>query len=156
VRADELTNLKRHGYQRLRPKIDAIKSGFWLFDLSARLRALQGCDFGLACLCDPAIRWHYHFRWSVSRSFAESHMFDALIGEDVDGSIVIYGYFVRACSSCQNNRVLQLTEPKKGSLLLIILPGRSLLNAPVPCFEYLCRFAGASGLRRTRLSRHGI
>jgi hypothetical protein len=28
-------------------------------------------------------------------------------------------------------------------LHLIILPGKSLLNAPVPCFEYLCRFAVA-------------
>ena len=79
----------------------------------------------------------------LSRSFAEFHMFDAHSGEDVDGSIVTYGYFVRACSSCQNNRVLRSTEPKNGSLLLIILPGRSLLNAPVPCFEYLYRFAVA-------------
>jgi hypothetical protein len=43
-------------------------------------------------------------------------VFDAHSGEDVDGSIVAYGYFVRACSSCQSNRVLQSTEPKKGSL----------------------------------------
>src|ERR1700722_15135602 len=75
-----------------------------------------GLEHSKACLCDPAIRWHYHFRWSVGHSFAEFHVFDAHSGEDVDGSIVAYGYFVRACSSCQSNRVLQSTKPKKGSL----------------------------------------
>ena len=38
---------------------------------------------------------------------------DARRSEDADDSIVAYGRFGQACSSCQRNRVLQSAKPKE-------------------------------------------
>jgi hypothetical protein len=53
------------------------------------------------------------FRRSAGYLFAVFHVFDARSGEDADGSIAAHVYFVRGCSSCWSNRVLQLAELKE-------------------------------------------
>jgi len=77
------------------------------------VRSKEGRCAVVLSVMRSGIRWYYHFKQSVSHSFAVFHMFDALNGEDTDGSKVANGRFVQSCSSCQTIRVLQSAEPKE-------------------------------------------